>query len=210
MRFKNMQTKLYNKEGIETGSIDIAERIFGLPQNSDLIHQIRVGILANQRKPVAHSKNRAEVSGTGKKPWRQKGTGRARTGSIRNPIWRGGGTTFGPTGEQNYTKNMPKKMLKAAIAQSLSAKAENIKVIEKIALTEIKTQKALNLLAKVNAEGRVLMVVEKIDEKVDKSFANIPYVEITKYSELNVFDTLNADTIVIEKEVLKKIKSWLI
>lgn len=205
-----MKTKTYSKTGSKTAEIALDKEVFGLELNPTLVKQAYDRYLANMRNSHAKTKTRGLVSGGGKKPWRQKGTGRARTGSIRNPIWRGGGTTFGPTGEQNYTKNMPKKMLKAAIAQSLSAKAENIKVIEKIALTEIKTQKALNLLAKVNAEGRVLMVVEKIDEKVDKSFANIPYVEITKYSELNVFDTLNADTIVIEKEVLKKIKSWLI
>src|SRR5436853_6808436 len=124
-----METKIYNIEGKETGKITLPENIFGLPWNADLVHLVVVGMHANARTNVAHTKDRGEVRGGGKKPWRQKGTGRARHGSIRSPIWRGGGVTHGPRNEKNYARAIPKKIRAKALFMALSRKLKDGEII---------------------------------------------------------------------------------
>lgn len=199
----------YSKAGAKTAQLSLDKEIFEAQINKSLIKQAYLSNSSNMRTNNAKTLTRGKVSGGGKKPWRQKGTGRARSGSIRNPIWRGGGITFGPTGEENYTKKMPQKMRKIAIKSALSEKAKDIKVIESIAISEYKTQKAINLLAKLDAQGRVLILSDKLDAKAVKSFANITDLEIISYSQISVFDLMNADTIIVEKMVLAKLKDWL-
>jgi len=199
----------YSKTGNKKNLVNLDAKIFGLEINHSLLNQAYQRYLANLRNAHAKTKTRKEVSGGGKKPWRQKGTGRARAGSIRSPLWRGGGVTFGPTGRQNFAQKMPKKMRLRALAQALSAKASKLKLIEAVKINAFSTQRAVNLLAKIGAEGKTLIVVEKLDLKTEKSFANLPDVELIHYGELNVFNLLNADTVVIELPALSKITALL-
>lgn len=204
-----IKVDLFSRSGSKTSQLSLDKDVFETEVNKKLIHQAYLRFLSNQRSNNAKTLTRGLVSGGGKKPWRQKGTGRARTGSIRNPIWRGGGIIFGPTGEENYGKKMPQKMRKAALRSALSAKVAQTKVIEALEISDYKTQKAINLLAKLKAEGRVLIVFDKISSKTQKSFANIAEVDLLNFNRLNVFDLVNADTVIIEKPVLAKIKGWL-
>lgn len=199
----------YSKTGSKLTQTSLDKTLFELKLNKVLIKQAYDRYHSNQRTNNAKTLTRGLVSGGGKKPWRQKGTGRARTGSIRNPIWRGGGTTFGPSGIENYNKKMPQRMRREALKAALSAKAKQVKIIELISFSEYKTQKAINLLAKLHAEGTVLVVLQKTDPIINKSFANIPEVKMISYDKLNVYDVINTDTMIIEKPALIKIKEWL-
>lgn len=147
-----MESKIYNQEGKETGSINLPASVFGLPWNSDLVHQVVVSEAANKRNRVAHTKDRGEVRGGGKKPWRQKGTGRARHGSIRSPIWIGGGVTHGPTKEKNYEKKIGKKMKAKALFTILSEKLRQNEIlfVDNINLKESKTKEAKKVLEKMS------------------------------------------------------------
>lgn len=143
-----MKLPLYNIEGKELKKIDLSDKIFNLPWNGDLVHQVVTSILSNARNNVAHTKDRSDVSGGGKKPWRQKGTGRARHGSNRSPIWRGGGITFGPINEKNFVKKINKKMRTKALAVTLSQKIRDNELIllEPIKISEAKTVKAKEII----------------------------------------------------------------
>ncbi|MDP3764825.1 MAG: 50S ribosomal protein L4 [bacterium] len=201
-----METKLYNQEGMETGNVDISERVFGLPQNLDLIHQVRVGMLANRRKPVAHSKTRAEVSGTGKKPWRQKGTGRARHGSRRSPIWVGGGVAHGPRNDKNYTKKINAQMLKKALNTLLSSKFKSgqIKVVEDFSLNDAKTKSFKELSNKIaGGDARsLLFVLPSRDENILKASRNLE-VSVNSVLGLSFLDVLKAKKIVFTKTAVE-------
>jgi large subunit ribosomal protein L4 len=200
----------YSKTGAKTAQLNLDKEIFETQINKSLIKQAYLRDNSNTRTNNAQTLTRGKVSGGGKKPWRQKGTGRARSGSIRNPIWRGGGITFGPTGEENYTKKMPQKMRKIALKSALSDKAKDIKVVESVKISEYKTQKAINLLAKLDAQGRILIISDKSDAKTIKSFANIADLNIVSYDQISVSNVMNADSVIIEKPVLAKIKDWLV
>lgn len=208
MRFKNMETKLYNQEGMETGNVNMSEKVFGLPQNLDLIHQIRVSILANQRKPVAHSKTRAEVSGTGKKPWRQKGTGRARHGSKRSPIWVGGGVAHGPRNDKGYSKKINTQMLRKALNILLSSKFKNgqIKVVEDFSLNDAKTKTFKELSNKIaGGDARsMLFVLPSRNENILKASRNLD-VTVNSVSGLSFLDVLKAKKIVFTKSALENL-----
>lgn len=147
-----MESKIYNQEGKETGSINLPTSVFGLSWNSDLVHQVIVSEAANKRNRVAHTKDRGEVRGGGKKPWRQKGTGRARHGSIRSPIWIGGGVTHGPTKEKNYEKKIGKKMKAKALFTILSEKLRQNEIlfVDKMNLKEAKTKEAKKVMEKMS------------------------------------------------------------
>lgn len=182
-----------------------------LPENHTLLKQAYVTYMANGRVNLAESKTRGEVRGGGRKPWKQKGTGRARFGSSRNPIWRGGGITFGPTGEENYSKGINIKAKRLAIRQALSLKAKDGKiiVIEDASLKDGKTAELTKLLNKIGADRRVLIATEHKDAKLDQASRNLPNVKAVRASYLNVFDVTNADKIVITNAALAEVTKWL-
>lgn len=198
-----LKTKVYNLEGKETGEMELPESIFGVELNNDLVHQVVVAQAANARKIIAHTKDRGEVSGGGRKPWKQKGTGRARAGSNRSPIWKGGGVTFGPTTERNYSKKINKKMKQKALFMILSAKLNDNEIIfiDEMKLKEAKTKemkKALESLVesrksvKSKVKGvSILVTLDRKNDDVVKASANILKTKIVLTNSLNVLDLLN-------------------
>ena len=181
--------------------------------NHELLKLAYDSYLANVRLASATTKQRGEVSGGGKKPWKQKGTGRARFGSTRNPIWRGGGVVFGPRGNENYTKKLSKTAKKVAIRQALTVanEAKKISVIETFACPNGKVKETLKLLADNNAADlrRVLIVVSVKDELVLRATNNLQNVKAIQANYLNVYDILNADKVLLSKKSLDILKSWL-
>lgn len=179
--------------------------------NHDLVKRAYEAYLANGRSNLAQVKTRGLVRGGGKKPWRQKGTGRARVGSSRNPIWRGGGIVFGPTGNENYTKSLSTAQKRQAVRQSLTLanKSKIVKVIDTFTCKDGKTQNTLDLIAKHKLSRRILIVVDVKDELVDRATRNVPNVKAVQATYLNVFDILNADHIMVTKKSLELIKDWL-
>ncbi len=202
-------TKTGNKA---TTSAKLDKNVFGVEvTNHDLIHQAYVAYLANGRDNLAVTKTRGEVRGGGKKPWAQKGTGRARFGSIRVPIWRGGGITFGPTGNENYGKKLNINAKRQAIRQALSlaADANKISVVETFDCKDGTVKPTIKLLEKIGAKGNVLIVVSRKDDLVERATKNIRNVIAVHAPYLNVYDLLNADSIVISQKSLGIISDWL-
>jgi large subunit ribosomal protein L4 len=186
--------------------------VFGVEvANHQLVRQAYDTYLANGRDNLAVVKTRGLVSGGGKKPWKQKGTGRARFGSSRNPIWRGGGIVFGPTGLENYTKKLPtsSKRLATRQALSLAAAADKIVVIEKLASKEGKTSELAKFLAKVGAKRNILVAVTDKTPELIRATTNLGDVKLVSATYVNVYDVMNADTIVITADAQKAIEAWL-
>ncbi len=184
--------------------------IFGLEVKShDLLKQAYAAYLANARSAQAKTKTRGEVRGGGKKPWRQKGTGRARFGSIRNPIWRGGGIAFGPTGEQNYKINLSKRDKRLAVCQALSLKSQAGLIQEAEFKVSGKTKDMTKILADKKAEGNVLVVTANKTDELMRSTNNLANVKLINANYLNVFDILNADMILIDSAGLEAVDKWL-
>lgn len=206
-----MATATYTKTGTKaTTAAKLDKEVFGLEvTNHELVKQAYVTYLSNGRENLAVTKTRGLVSGGGKKPWKQKGTGRARFGSSRNPIWRGGGIAFGPTGEENYTKALNTKAKRQAIRQALSIKADAVKVIESFEVKDGKTSTAAKLLAKIEAAGRVLIIVPTKEDTLQRAVRNIQDVTLVSAQYVNVYDVLNADSIVITTPALAIISDWL-
>lgn len=206
-----MATATYTKTGTKaTTAAKLDKEVFGLEVTShELVKQAYVTYLSNGRENLAVTKTRGLVSGGGKKPWKQKGTGRARFGSSRNPIWRGGGIAFGPTGEENYTKALNTKAKRQAIRQALSIKADAVKVIESFEVKDGKTSTVAKLLAKIEAAGRVLIVVPTKEDTLQRAVRNIQDVTLVSAQYVNVYDVLNADSIVITTPALAIISDWL-
>ena len=205
-----MKAMTYTKTGSKaTTEITLDKAVFGLDVNQDLLALAYKRTLANQRTNNAKTLTRGNVRGGGKKPWRQKGTGRARVGSSRTPLWRTGGVVFGPTGNENYTIEMPRKMVRGAIAQALSAQAAQVRVIEAFAPAEAKTRAAVDLLAKLELEGNVLIVVSRMSDEIARSLANLPSAQAVTTMRLTTYDIMNADAIIIEKPALDELKTWL-
>ena len=204
-----IEAKVYNFEGKEFGKAELPESIFGVKWNNDLVYQVATAMQANLRRSIADTKDRAEVSGGGKKPWRQKGTGRARHGSSRSPIWRSGGITHGPLSERNFSQKINKKMKSKAFFTVLSRKLAEGEVVfvQDLPLATVKTKQAqtyLNNLAKAGFERinyksgkRALISTAKSDEKTAKSFKNIPSAKADTLSNLNLLDILNYKYLVI-------------
>lgn len=182
-----------------------------MPENHELLKLAYTAYLANGRDNLALVKTRGLVSGGGRKPWKQKGTGRARFGSSRNPIWRGGGIVFGPTGEENYTKKISVSAKRQAIRQALSlAAAEGrIKVVEEIDTKKGLVKPIVALLSKIEAAGSVLVVADVKDDLLDRATRNLRGVKAVQAQYLNVFDILNADSIVVSEKSLAIISEWL-
>lgn len=208
-----MAVLTYTKTGNKaTTAAKLNKTVFGVaPQNHELLKQAYDTYLANGRMGNAKTKQRGEVRGGGKKPWRQKGTGRARFGSSRNPIWRGGGIAFGPTGEQNYTKQLPTTMKRKALKQALSLAADEgqLSIIETFECKDGKVKETLSLLNKIGAKGSVLIVVSDKDSLVERATRNIPNVRAVPANYLNVYDLLNADMVVMSQKALEIVHDWL-
>jgi large subunit ribosomal protein L4 len=203
---------LFTKTGTKaTGNVALTADIFGLTPNHDLIGLAYKAYLANGRIGTAKTLTRAEVSGGGKKPWRQKGTGRARFGSSRVPQWRHGGIVWGNTGNENYSMSVSKTAKRVAIAQALSLKADAnvISFIETFDCADGKVKPTAELLTKIGATGNILIVVESKDAMIDRATRNITGVIATQAMYLNVFDIMNADSIIMTKKALELVEGWL-
>ena len=201
-----MQTKVFNLEGQEVGKITVADSVFKAPVNEVLVHQAVVSYLANQRQGTKSTLTRAEVAGGGRKPWRQKGTGRARQGSIRSPQWVHGGVVFAPK-PRDFTKKLPSKIKKAAFVSALSAMmAENaIKVVEDMNI-EAKTKAAVKVLEALKLSRRVVVVTDGVNDSAIRAFNNLPEVTVTTADILNTYDLVAADFALVTKDAIKKIE----
>jgi large subunit ribosomal protein L4 len=208
-----MAVATYTKSGAKASTpAKLDKAVFGVEiKNHQLLKDAYLAYLANGRTNNAQTKKRGEVSGGGRKPWRQKGTGSARFGSSRNPIWRGGGVAFGPTGSENYNRKLSTTSKRQALRQALSlaAKEDRIKVIDSLALTEAKTKTAANLLKKIDTQGQTIIVVASKDDKLQRAFRNLSGVKLVAAKYLNVFDVLNAEVLVFEKIALDTLNEWL-
>lgn len=205
-----MKVDIYNQNTEKTGTLELPKGVFDLPWNDNLMHQVITSMQAEKRVSVAHVKGRGEVRGGGRKPWRQKGTGRARHGSIRSPIWRGGGVTHGPTKEKNYSKKINKKMKKKAFLIALSQKLRDNEILflDKINLTQPKTKEAntiLKTLSKIKGfekltakkKNKAILALPKKDAEILRSFRNIPGMNISELKNLNVLDLLTYKYLII-------------
>ena len=198
-----MEAKIYNQKGKATGTITLPEKVFAAKWRADLVHQVVEGMRSNTRAGTAHAKGRGEVRGGGRKPWRQKGTGRARHGSTRSPIWVGGGVTHGPLKEKNYKRKISKKMRAQALFSVLSRKFKDGEIIfvDSLSLPAIKTRAAveiINNLSAVLGRGKILAALYARNEKAEKSFRNLPRVEVSFVKNLNPVQALNHKYLLVE------------
>ena len=198
---------VYNMEGKEVGTIELNDAIFGVKINEHLVHMAVVQQLANNRQGTQKAKTRSEVSGGGRKPWRQKGTGHARQGSTRSPQWTGGGVVFAPT-PRDYSFKLNRKEKRAALKSALTDKVQSNKliVIDELKFDEIKTKSFKNVLDNLKINNKSLVVLNEKDEKVVLSAKNIPTVKTALTNTINVYDILNAQTVVLTKEAVKTIE----
>ncbi|AVM41945.1 50S ribosomal protein L4 [Fastidiosipila sanguinis] len=196
-----------NLAGKVVGNYELADSIYGIEAKEDLIYQVVKAQLANKRQGTSKVKNRSEVSGGGKKPWRQKGTGRARAGSIRAPQFIGGGVVFGPT-PRSYKLSVPKKQRRIALKSvlSLKAQANNIYVLDEIALSEPKTKEIANFLKSLSNEGKALFVLEHDNKAAELSIRNLANANYAHFNTINVYDILNSDVLVLTKAAADKIE----
>lgn len=209
-----MEAKVYNIKGEEVGSERLPDNIFGLPWNADLVHQVILAEGANARVPYAHTKGRGEVRGGGKKPWRQKGTGRARHGSIRSPIWVGGGVTHGPTKDKNYSQKLNKKMQRKAllIALSQKARAGEVLILDSFLVDTPKTKRAAGVLKNLSRidgfsklamkGGATLLVLPGLDRGMVRVTRNLPYCKSHEARNLNTRSVLTHRYLVVPKETI--------
>ena len=202
-----LKTNVYDMSGKLVGEIELSEAVFGVTPNESVVHDVVKNHLANKRQGTQSSLTRAEVSGGGRKPWRQKGTGRARQGSTRAPQWTHGGIVFAPK-PRDYSYSLNKKSRRLALKSVLSAKAaeQNIVVIDSIKMDAPKTAEFAKFLAAVNADCKCLVVTAAADQNVVKSGRNIPGCEVTFANLINVYDVLNAKKLVVDKAALQKIE----
>lgn len=204
-----MEISTYNQQGEETEKIKLSPKIFGIKVKPELIHWVVTMMRANLRQSLAHTKTRGEVRGGGRKPWRQKGTGRARAGSIRSPLWRGGGVIFGPRKERNYKKKINKKIKRLALKMVLSDKAADNKIIilDQLVAVKIKTKEMKKIFEKlIVKKEKTVVVLEKQDSKTVLSLRNIPYLKTTLANNLNLLDLLKYRYLLMTKGALKEIE----
>lgn len=201
---------VYNMQGEKVSQQELDTAVFDVPVNELVVHQVMVAQQANSRQVVAHTKNRADVSGGGRKPWRQKGTGRARAGSSRSPLWRGGGVTFGPRSDRNYTKGVNKKMKNKALRMVLSDKAadDHIIMLDAFVMEKPKTAAVVALLKKLpSANKTVLMSFAKKDAGLLRSVRNVKNVGYIAADSLNIVDVLEHDYLLLDKAAMEKVVS---
>ena len=198
---------LYNIKGEQAGSIELSENVFGVEVNESVLHQVVINQLANMRQGTQSTKTRGEVRGGGIKPWRQKGTGRARQGSIRAPQWIKGGIALGPK-PRDYKYTLPKKVKRLAMKSALSSKVldNNILVLEDLKFEEIKTKRMTEILNKLDISTKTLIVLPEKNEEVQKSARNITGVKTTLVNTLNVYDILKYDKFIITRDAVSKVE----
>ena len=198
---------VYDMTGKQTGSIELSADVFGIEPNVAVMHSAVINYLANQRQGTQSTKTRSEVSGGGRKPWRQKGTGHARQGSTRSPQWTHGGIALGPK-PRSYRFALPKKVRRLALKSAFSSKvmADEMLVLESLSLEEIKTKTIVNMLNALGADRKVLLVLPEKDEKVVLSARNIPGVKTALVNTLNVYDVLNCDKFIVVKDAIAQLE----
>ena len=198
---------VYDMTGKQTGTLELSDDVFGIEPNKTVLHSAVVNYLANQRQGTQSTKTRTEVSGGGKKPWRQKGTGHARQGSTRAPQWTHGGIALGPK-PRSYRFVLPKKMRRLALKSAFSSKvaAEEMLVLDSLAMDEYKTKTIVSMLAALGADKKVLLVLPEKNEKVVCSARNIPGVKTALVNTLNVYDVLNADKFIVVKDAVAQME----
>lgn len=204
-----MKLKVYNLTGKETGEIELSDKVFGVKVKPEVVHQVFVQQTNNQREPWADTKNRGEVSGGGKKPWQQKGTGRARHGSIRSPIWKGGGVAFGPLTDRNYKTKINKKTRQSVLKMCLSDKAQNdgIVVFEDLNFSEPKTKLFATFLKNVpNKSKTFLVLTSEKDAAVIRMSKNLKSIKTLRAQDVNVMDLLAKGAILTSKDGIKKME----
>ncbi|ARA98059.1 MULTISPECIES: 50S ribosomal protein L4 [Geobacillus] len=201
---------LYNQNGQTIGEIELNDAVFGIEPNKHVLFEAVIMQRASMRQGTHKTKNRAEVSGGGRKPWRQKGTGRARQGSIRSPQWRGGGTVFGPV-PRSYSYKLPKKVRRLAIKSALSSKVleNDIVVLDQLSLEAPKTKEMVKILNNLAVDRKALIVTDELNENVYLSARNIPGVKVVAANGINVLDVLNHDKLVITKAAVEKVEEVL-
>ena len=205
-----MQIDVVNAENQKIGSVDLSDEVFGGRVKTDLIHESVVRANAAERRGTHATKNRALVSGSGKKPWRQKGTGRARVGEIRNPLWRKGGTVFGPQ-PRSYEYQLPKKVEKGALRAALTQKLRDgeVTVVDALSVAEIKTKAAAELLRRLGVEGKALLVDVQPEDKLSLSVRNIEGVRILASNRVSARDVVNSRRLVMTRAAIEKLQEAL-
>ena len=208
MADKKITLKVLSQAGEEVSTVTVSSYVFGQPEATQAIHDAVVVYQANMRQDTAKTKKRGEVSGGGKKPWRQKGTGRARAGSTRSPIWVGGGTVFGPTGVQNHTIKQNRKEHNLALRSAWSSMVKDLIVVDKLEV-EPKTKALVKVLKDLKAEGKVLVVFSEENENLFRAGSNIANVVLTGVDNVSVYDLLYFDKVVLDKATLKVVEENL-
>jgi len=211
-----MKTDLYNQSGEVIGDVELPDKFFSVKVNNNLVHEAVVAQMANRRQVLAHTKDRGEVRGGGIKPWRQKGTGRARHGSIRSPIWAHGGVAFGPTKNRNFSKKINKRARQSAMFMVLSSKlkSEHFMVVDQIKLNEVKTKEANNVLSVISdkfknykkskiKKDQVLIVMAAKNPELQRTFRNLPFVDVMGVDSLNVVDLLKNKYLLMMKDSIQ-------
>jgi large subunit ribosomal protein L4 len=201
------KVNVYNMLGNVVEEIELSDDVFGVEINQHVVYEVVKNQLANKRQGTQSAKTRAEVRGGGRKPWRQKGTGRARQGSIRSPQWKGGGVVFAPK-PRDYSYSVPKKVKRLALKSALTSKVQNneIIVVDEIKFDAPKTKEMANLLTRLNADKKALIVMDRKDENVIKSANNIPNVATALVNTINVYDILKYNSFIITKDAVKKVE----
>jgi large subunit ribosomal protein L4 len=211
MATKKVNLAVVNQAGEDAGKVSVEASVFGVEVNNQVMFDAVQVYQANMRQATAKTKTRSEVSGGGKKPWRQKGTGRARAGSSRSPIWVGGGKVFGPIGNQNFKLSQNKKAHALALKSALTSKVNDkaLVVVDEFKLDSVKTKAFVEVLAKLNVSGKALLVLDDANAVVVASARNIPTLTVTTTNNLSVYDLLNNGTVVFTKEALKTVEGDL-
>jgi large subunit ribosomal protein L4 len=211
-----MKVPVYNLKFEKVKQVELPDKIFDLELNMDLLHQVVRVLQLNLRKPIAHTKDRGEVSGGGKKPWRQKGTGRARHGSIRSPIWRGGGTTHGPRTEKSYARKINKKMERKALLEILSSKVKQEKFLvleNRIKLEQPKTKLAESYLKAILKQGKKFkraLIINNFDSKQEaRAFYNLNYLKLIPVKNINILDLVSFPYVLVSEKSLKDLINHL-
>ncbi len=203
-----MTADLFNQKNEKIGTVDLPENVFGVKFNPDLIHQVLTVQVANRRRTLADTKDRGEVSGGGRKPWRQKGTGRARHGSTRSPLWKGGGVTFGPQKERNFSRSINQKMKQLAVLGIISKKLaeREIKIIDTLNMENHKTKNLAELVKKfISLKESVLLIPAKENKNIYSAGRNLTKVGVMNPESLNVYDLLKYQKILLDKEAIETI-----